>query len=666
MREPHSGLPRAAAVIASAIAGVLAVGGVAGATASRPSAQPRTAVIMVAPSGSGRHAGGPRLTLAAAQAAARADAARGEAVTVELANGTYVLKKPLVFTARDSGQPGLPIRWEAAPGAHPVISGGHLVTGWKMYDASADVFVASVPKGAESRDLYVNGALAPRASIAIPRSDVTFTPTGMTIDNPDLDYLASVPQQNQIEVEAQGSFTDRYSPVQAISGHTITMQEPAWRNNNWGYDTLASPFYAGQLLLQNSYSFLQPGQWYLNPAQGKLYYRAAAGENPSADSIVLPALQSLVQIAGSYTNPVHDLSFSGIQFSYTTWLSPGTPAGDADQQNGAHIAAAYPMAADFLTSCQVGCPQFEATRNGWAQVPAAVQVAAAARVDFYGDVFAHLGQVGLGLGQDADANFSGIGLGVSDSAVYRSTFTDLGGGGIDVGGILPSAHHPSVPTMTNRNITIEDNLVDGAALDYKDMSGILSTYVTHAVIEHNEVENLPYDGIDIGWGWGSNDPGGSQDYVNRGLYNYQPIYTTPTTFKDNVVAYNRVHATKKVFHDGGSIYNLSASPGTVIDNNYIYDNNQTIGLYLDEGSRYITASRNVVQDSGVWAFTNANSVNNTDDNAFSGNWYNAGSTEIATGPPHDNVSVANVQVQGDNWPPAAQQVIAEAGIQPPR
>ncbi|MFJ9787425.1 hypothetical protein ACIRSS_48170 [Amycolatopsis sp. NPDC101161] len=201
------------------------------------------------------------------------------------------------------------------------------------------------------------------------------------------------------------------------------------------------------------------------------------------------------------------------------------------------------------------------------------------------------------------------------------------------------------------------------ARDYKDMAGILSTYVTHAVIEHNEVSDLAYDGIDVGWGWGANDPGGSQDYRDRGLYAYQPVYTTPTTLKDTVVRYNLVHGTKKVFHDGGSIYNLSANPGAVIDRNYIYDNHNTVGLYLDEGSRYVSLANNVIQDAGVWAFTNASSTNNTDDSTFTVNWYNTGIARVATGAPHHNVLDGNVQVADGNWPAAAQDVMRNAGIE---
>ena len=193
---------------------------------------------------------------------------------------------------------------------------------------------------------------------------------------------------------------------------------------------------------------------------------------------------------------------------------------------------------------------------------------------------------------------------------------------------------------------------------------ILSTYVTGATIIHNQVDHLPYDGIDVGWGWGINDPGGSQDYVNRGTYNYQPIYTTPTTLKNTTVADNLIFDTKNAMHDGGSIYNLSANPGAVIEDNYMYNNNGTVALYLDEGSRYVTEQNNVVQDARVWAFTNANPNNNTDDNTFTGNWYNGGATEVSTGAPHDNVLTGNALVSGYDWPSGARAGHHNAGIEP--
>jgi len=584
-------------------------------------------------------------------------------IVVQLADGTYRLSAPLVFNASDSGTNGHTVIWQAASGAKPALSGGQQVSGWTLHDSGANIWSAPVPTGFDSRQLFVDGALAPRAAISISRNDVQITNNGMNIVNSGLNYLATLPEQNRIEVESQNSFTDRYAPVSSISGTTITMQQPAWNNNNWGYDTLARPFAGGQMFLENSYSFLKnAGQWFLDPQAGQLYYKAASGQSPTGHDIELPKLTSLVQMSGSYSAPVSNISFQGLTFEHTTWLGASSSLGYADQQTGTFLAKQYTQPSDFLSSCQSGCQLFEATRNSWNQVPAAVQVSAASNISFSGDSFVHLGQVGLGIGNDADANASGVGLGASNVTVDHGTFTDDSGGGIVVGGVQPDAHHPSNTAMTVQNVTITNNRVSGVALDYKDMSGILSTYATHTDIEHNEVSNLAYDGIDVGWGWGMNDAGGSQDYVNRGTYNYQPIYTTPTTLKNSVISYNKVHGTKKLFHDGGSIYKLSADPGSQVTANYIYDNQNTVGLYLDEGSRYVTLTNNVIQDSGVWAFTNANSNNNTSNNTFNTNWYNSGATQVATGSPHNNVLTGNVQVSGGNWPSAAQQVMNNSGV----
>lgn len=647
-----------------ALVATLAIGAVVAAPAVTSHAATMT-TLYVSPTGSGTacSASAPCSVTQAKSSVEAVDGNMSGDIVVQLAGGTYRLSSPLVLGSADSGSNGHQVVWQAASGQSPVLSGGQQVTGWTVKDASDNIYAASVPGGADSRQLYVDGALAPRAAISIARSDVNITAGGMTIVNSALNYLASLPQQNRIELESQNSFTDRYAPVQSISGSTITMQQPAWNNNNWGYDTLVKPFAGGSLQLENSYSFLKTaGQWFLDPQAGQLYYKAPSGWSPTAHDIELPRLTSLLQIGGSYSSPAHDITVQGIAFEHTTWLQPSSSLGYADQQSGAFLGRSFTQPSDFLTSCQSGCPLFEAARNSWSQVPAAVQVSAARGIAFTGDTFAHLGQVGLGIGNDADAHASGVGLGAWSVTVTGSTFSDDSGSGIVVGGVQPDAHHPSNAAMTNQDITIQGNRITGVAKDYKDMAGILSTYATHAVITHNEVSNLAYDGIDVGWGWGANDPGGSQDYRNRGLYNYQPVYTTPTTLKNTVVSYNLVHGTKKVFHDGGSIYNLSANPGASIDHNYIYDNQHTVGLYLDEGSRYINLKNNVIQDSGVWAFTNAGGSNNTNDSTFDTNWYNSGATQVATGSPHNNVLTGNVQVSGTNWPSAAQQVIAQAGV----
>ncbi|MGI5190401.1 right-handed parallel beta-helix repeat-containing protein [Promicromonospora sp. CA-289599] len=601
------------------------------------------------------------------QGVVRHAAAKGKGdVTVVLADGTYRIDRPLEFRTQDGGRRGHTVRWTAAEGAHPEITGSTQLTGWEQYDEAANIYVADTPVGLETRQLYVDGVAAPRASTSLELTDLTLTPTGMTIDNPELAYLADLPDQDRIEFESLGDFTDRYSPVQSIEGSTITMTQPAWDNNTWGWDTVQYSLLAeSKWFLANSLGFLdEAGEWYVDPDAGKLYYKPADGVDPRDLDVELPRVETLVSVGGTYDAPVSNLEFSGLTFTGTSWLGPSSNEGYVSQQNGGYLKGEYDYRpADAFTSCSRGCEAYERTRNTWFQEPSAVQVSAADHITFERNTFRNLGSSGLGIGNDDNATLTGIGLGASNIDVTGNVFTHVGGHALFVGGLRADAHHPSDPRMTNQDIRIENNTISHVAVEYQDNSGILSTYVTRAQIVNNEVANLPY-AIDTGFGWGINDAGGSQEYVRRGYYKHNPLYQTPTTLKDNLIAGNLVRDIKPDFADSGNIYNLSASPGTVIENNYMY-NVSGVGIYLDEGSRYILSRHNVLSGSNPWVFTNAYSAGNgTNDNTLQENWYNSGGAQIPNAEERNNRLIDNVQVSGNNWPSAAWEVICAAGVAP--
>jgi hypothetical protein len=638
------------------------------------------AVIHVAPNGDDRAVGSktrPVRSLERAQALVRAASVGGD-VTVVLADGTYSLDRPLSFRAADGGQRGHHVEWRAADGARPMLSGGMTVEGFRLHDEERRIWVADVPRGTDARQLWVNDQLAERPWIEIKAADLAFTATGFDIVNPDLGYVAAIKRADRLEVEATGFFTDRYSPVKSIAGRTVTMQQPAWDNNSWGYDTITKPIFPAdsRMFLVNALEFIgktndwhaNSYQWFLDPQAGKLYLRIAQDDDIKRLKVVLPRLDALVSIAGTPTAPVERLTFRGLRFSYTSWMGPSQPTGYANQQSGAFLSEMSPIRPQAAwQSCGWGCVEFESMRQRWNQMPAAVQVAAARDITFENNRFTQLGQIALGIGNDANANLSGVGLATARIRVARNHFAVLSGSAIMAGGIRADAHHPGDPALVNRDLVIEDNDVATVSQDYKDNAAILTTYISGARIAHNDVSDAPYDGIAVGWGWGYNDAGGNPNYdENQKGYVHNTRYTTPTTLRDTVVENNRIHGVKTWFMDGGAIYNLSANPDAVIRGNHIFDIDDKIAIYLDEGSKHFRVTGNVVETRGKWL--NINTAGKmfrrriSTDNLATGNWHNSDATGGRWLPEIGNTARDNILVPDRDWPAEAKAVIANAGV----
>ncbi|MEU5598381.1 right-handed parallel beta-helix repeat-containing protein [Streptomyces sp. NPDC020298] len=631
-----------------------------------PAFAAQTAILHVSPDGHGTKCSAAHpCSIGQAKAKVRALNSHMRAdIVVQLAGGTYRLSAPLTFTRADSGSNGHTITWKAAPGARPVLSGARKATGWALQDRAKNIWKAKVGTGFDFRQLYVDGAQATRARTQLNRADLTSDAGGYTFTSGALKYLNSLADPGRTEIDAVGSFTSRYSPVADISDGVISMEQPAWNNNTFGYDTIGNPFRQGPLYIENAYEFLDSaGEWYLNTRTGTLYYKPLPGQNMSTVDVEMPRLESLLSIGGTYHAPATHIAFSGLQFSHTSWLQPSTGQGYADQQTGAFVYGDWARPSDALNSCQYGCPLFEATRPHWHQMPAAVQVSAASHISFTDDRFTQLGQVALGIGNDADAHATGVGLGADTISVTGNVFTQDAGGGVVVGGVQADAHHPADPRMTNRSITVSNNVMHDLALDYRDMTAVLVTYATDATVSHNEIHDMPYTGIAIGYGWGTNDPGGSQDYVNRGLYDFQPVYTTPTTLQNLRITGNHIHDVMQTMNDGACIYSLSAAPGTRIDRNYCADNNGQFGIYHDEGSREYSDIDNVFRNTGDWDHENSNATNNTGALTVTDNWTNNGSISVRDGQ-RGNTVTGTVVVSDDNWPSGAKRVMENAGVQP--
>ena len=290
---------------------------------------------------------------------------------------------------------------------------------------------------------------------------------------------------------------------------------------------------------------------------------------------------------------------------------------------------------------------------------------------------------GLGIGNDDNAHLSKVGLGADTINVVGCVFSQTAGGAIVIGGIQAKAHHPggdvalsalsaSQTRLIDQNITVKDSLIHDVGIDYRDFAGLMFTYTQNVVFSHNEVYNLPYSGINSGFGWGTNDAGGNNDYKSRAqgdLYKYQPLYANPTIAKSNQIVANSVHQGMLQMNDGGCYYNLSASATTVTQN---YCNGlgsglsgTYFGMYADEGSAYITITKNVFASFGALATANANASNNTGHITFTNNWVSSTSPNPSLGGPGNTVS-GNISISGSQlsgFPADAQTVAGAAGLE---
>jgi len=607
----------------------------------------RAADIFVSPNGADTNDGTSEAkalkTVPAAQRAVQAQLTKSpsENVTVRLAPGTYTLSAPVRLTDKDSAsKPGTWVKWI---GQNATVSGGLRVTGWTA--GSNGIYSASVPVGTKSRNLYVNGKTSNFARRKINRRDLQYTSTSVKWTNSGLDWITSVEGIAKAEIRWINSFTDRYAPISAVKNRELVMKQNWWFLNTWGYDHIGKPNADFGVWIQNALPLLsEGGQFYLDSAAGKVYYKPLNGENMATAETYLGILETLVAVGGEagYASPAHDISFSGIDFAHTTWNAP-TEIGYVDQQTGGHLCENK----TYTPS------NFESARPWWCQMPSAIQVSAANNIVFSGACsFTQMGGGGVGIGNDANAHLSGVGLGASRVSVSESYFSQIMGNSITAGGIRADAHHPSDPRMTNSFISISNNIFYNVSSLFSSTVPIFASYVQHSSISHNEINTTPYSAICLGYGWGSNDAGGTSEYVNRGLYSFQPRYTTPTISTHNSISGNLLRNYGYSHTDLGALYTLSKSPATVISENYALDSTG-FGLYNDEGSNGYIMTSNVLLSSGIWSATNGAGTTN---NSYVGNWYRNGAARSG-----------NTQIRSGNIndaPAEAKNVANRAGVEP--
>ncbi|WP_079911605.1 Ig-like domain-containing protein [Paenibacillus sp. 32352] len=581
--------------------------------------------LYVSPSGNDANSGTltePFQTLARAQEAVRVrNGTMSGDIVVNLREGTYVLPETLRFGPDDSGKNGYFVTYRSYPGEQAVISGGRTVTGWTLEDDSRQIFKAYVGTEFQTRQLFVNGVRAVRARSEGGLTNAVKTSYGYTSDDT---VIASWRHPDDLEFVYNEIWTNPRANVASVTVKNgkadIFMEEPGWTAvTNKGMTSATVPVH-----YENAYELLnEAGEWYLDRAEGTLYYKPRPWEELSEANVVAPVLEQLMTIRGDSANePVRNLQFEGLHFMYTTWMRPSTSAGHADAQNN---YLRYPGTPDTLAD-------------------AAVMVQLANTVNFERNHFAKLGITALRMDN-----------GVQNSLIRGNEFYDISGGAVNIG--QPDSNdrevfNPADHRKVMKNNDILNNLIHDIGIDYKSAAAISAGYPEDMDISHNEIYSIPYSGTHIGYGWAKA---------------FDPV-TKNVKIQNNLI-YDLMG---KGLRDGGAIYSLGvtgASPANknLVSGNYIRNQMDANGaLYADEASAYWRYENNVIDLKDTppwhspkrWALVWTKTIHDLD---FYNN-YTTGEDFTNNG---NNVTFENTHAYPNaDWPAEARKIIANAGLQP--
>ncbi|MDR1022585.1 MAG: right-handed parallel beta-helix repeat-containing protein [Prevotellaceae bacterium] len=549
--------------------------------------------------------------LAAVGGAKSADIAGG--IRIILRGGTYWLDEPAFIRPEDSGTAESPTIIEAAQGEKPTLSGGIALGRWKPAGkapglpkaAQGKVWVTDAPtaggRAVDFRQLWVNGKKAIRARSVSSIADMQHI---LKVDRQAEELWIPTPKlQNFGHPAPLELFIHQMWEVAILRVKSMTAKgdstvvrfyQPESRLqflHPWPPAVIQHDSLGGNstFFLANALELLDtPGEWFYDARAGKVFYYPRAGEDMSAAQAVAPCLDVILRVEGTLDRPVSHVQIKGVGFEHATWLRP-SQMGHVPLQAGMYLIDAYRLQPQ-------GTPEKPSLENqAWTgRMAGGVTVRNASNILFFRCKFERMAAAGLDYVEGTRYN-----------TVEGCIFRDIGGSAIQVGSFSDEAledHlalNPADERTLCRDERIANNLIEDCANEDWGAVGIAAGFVRSVTIEHNEVRDVSYSGISVGWGWSK----------------------AISAMRSNRIHANHVHRYAKYMYDVSAIYTLSAQPGTSITENYVHDiyspayvhdRHHWFYLYTDEGSSYITVKDNWCPSEKF--LKNANGPGNTWEN----------------------------------------------------
>ncbi|HHV99468.1 MAG TPA: right-handed parallel beta-helix repeat-containing protein, partial [Clostridiaceae bacterium] len=471
-------------------------------------------------------------------------------IVVYLRGGEYKIDKTIVFGVDDSASNGYYITYRNYPGETPILTGAQKIDGWEDIGG---IFKTNVGE-LKFRDFYVNGKHADRARTQSFRIRTWNNPEFyFTIDSTAFTGWENV---NVAEVEAvlNTHWVESYT---RMGSYTIDGDTAQVRLSSAGRPIFTRLYPENSINqsvhFENSYEFLdQPGEWYLNEANGDLFYIPREGESIEDIHAVIPTIETIIKFEGSdKVNRVKNIKVYGLTFEYTNFL--------------------YPIRNNGVIFAQASLIRDNEEILGRVRMPAAIFLESADNIIIERNLLRNLGGSAIDIRSKA-----------SNNKIIGNAIIDIAGNGIVEGVFSDDSYgfsHSDPLTWAKGNL-ISNNYLKRIGTNYYCPTGIVTGYTNSTTIEHNEVSDVAYTAIGVGWGWTSNDTcQGNTKIINNNIYNYS----------------NRNS-------DAGGIYTLSKTPNSEISGNYIHDadRNEWIsyacvrGIYLDQETAGYKVYNNVI------------------------------------------------------------------------
>ncbi len=301
-----------------------------------------------------------------------------------------------------------------------------------------------------------------------------------------------------------------------------------------------------------------PGEWYLDAESGLLTYWPVANEDISTIEVIAPVATGLITVRGDESNAqaVRNLRFEGLTLSHCAWQLP--PGGYAESQATNHAE------------------RHGDSNSPSAFIPAAVTFDAAENCALERCRLEHLGGSGVWFRRACRNN-----------RVAHCVIRDVAANGVNVG--ETQVHVPSADAVAagsalspvSQGNAITHCRISRCGALYYGAVGVWVGMAKATEISANEIRNLPYTGVSVGWNWSP----------------------AKTVCEGHLVASNHIHHVMQLLSDGGGIYTLGRQPGTVLRGNIIHDvpansgRAESNGMFIDEGSTELLIESNVIYNT---------------------------------------------------------------------